>query len=214
MSTTYKLISGSMLAMAAVCQAEECTCASARPRGGWCDACKVGYLAGIKIPSYALFEAIDAHGHDVKPDRIQCASCQWAMATDGYCERSRMGFVNKQAYLSRLTYELARGKPTSVDQLTCAACRAHAGRYGWCEACERGMIGNVAIRDRQDFAKTTVEFRRLLQAIRKLADCETCAVALFTGGTCMKCGISYTIGSEQRTSKETPHTNKKKQRKP
>ena len=44
--------------------AAECTCVAAKLSNAWCESCKVGYLAGLRIPSERLFDTLDAHGHD------------------------------------------------------------------------------------------------------------------------------------------------------
>jgi len=180
-----------VFSIAAVRAPADCTCAKVSHDGGWCAACKVGYVAGVKIKSAMLFEAVDAHGHDIIPERIKCETCKKAMASDGYCERCRMGFVDKQAYLSRLTYHVAKGRTTKTSDLACGTCRKNAKSTGWCDACGRGMIGHIAVDRHDEFVKAAKAFRRLLEAIRKLSECETCAVAQFTGGRCRKCNISY-----------------------
>jgi len=168
-----------------------CTCAAAKIKNGWCALCKVGYVAGIRIGSEMLFDALDAHGHDVDPQRIQCRSCQTALDNDGYCEPCRMGFVRKQAYLSRLTYILARGETLDAGTSACATCKANAARYGWCDACKAGMLGNHRLRDPALFALGTKELDRLYEALATLDKCETCAVAKMCDGTCITCKISY-----------------------
>ena len=176
---------------------KDCTCARVKHDGGWCAACEVGYVAGVRIRSALLFEVADAHGHDIIPDRIKCETCKKAMASDGYCERCRMGFVDKQAYMSRLTYHVAKGRATKPANLACGTCRVNAKHTGWCDACRRGMIGHIAIDRHDDFVEAAKAYRRLVEAVRKLTECETCAVAQFTGGQCLKCKGSR---SERKTT--------------
>jgi len=129
-----------------VAEAPECPCPKAKRENGWCEKCAVGYLALIEIRSRALFDVLDAHGHDIDPAAIRCVSCRKALATDGYCERSRMGFVNQQAYLSRLAYYVARGKVRDRSTVSCKTCRKNAEKYGWCEACKIGTVGDLTFR--------------------------------------------------------------------
>jgi len=180
----------------------DCTCAVTKLSGGWCGACKFGHIAGFKITSEQLFEALDAHGHDIDPNRILCPSCKKALDSDGYCEPCRMGFVGKKAYLSRLTYALARGRPHDLSQLSCATCKKNGQRFGWCETCKVGMLGNVAISERKEFERGTNEIELLLSAVEKLEKCESCAVALFAGGRCLTCMIAYHAG--QPIDKKNP----------
>ena len=173
----------------------DCSCELAKKKDGWCRQCKVGYVASIQVPSAALFEALDAHGHDIDPKRLRCASCKKALENDGFCDRCRMGFVKKQAYLSRLTYYVARGKVTERSKITCATCRKNAQTYGWCESCKVGRIGNFALDKKADLEEAQKAFKLLERAIRMLDRCETCAVALFTGGRCRACKLTYRNGN-------------------
>ena len=56
-------------------------CEEARRTNGWCAAKNVGYVASVEIRSHALYEALDAHGHDIDPAAVTCATCRrrsWA----------------------------------------------------------------------------------------------------------------------------------------
>lgn len=172
----------------------ECTCSTAKLTNGWCRKCKVGYIAGIRIPSVELYELLDAHGHDYDPKSIRCESCKKAMATDGYCEICRMGFLKNQVYMSRLTYLLARNHWNEQQTIDCPACRVNAEKFGWCEKCKRGMVGNTAFRDRTEYDRAVIEIQRLFNSIELLKKCETCAVASFSGGICTKCKLQYKNG--------------------
>lgn len=82
-----------------------------------------GFVAGIKVSSGALFEALDAHGHEIDPGALTCAVCKEAWRRGGFCDRCRMGFVNGLAYLSRLTYHIATGAVEDPELIACARCR-------------------------------------------------------------------------------------------
>ncbi len=171
-----------------------CVCAEARKHHGWCRACEVGYVAGHRIESEMLFEALDAHGHDIDPRGLTCDSCLAAHADGGFCAEHGMGFVTGQAYMSRLSYELARGETLDVATLNCPACREHARAHGWCAECQRGMVGSVAIRDRAAYENAARAFRTLLAALEKVRECELCASAMVGDGRCPVCKISYKDG--------------------
>ncbi len=171
-----------------------CTCEIARMKGGWCQRCGVGHIASVRIESADLFEWLDAHGHQIDPDRIECEICQKAIATDGFCERCKMGFVGKEAYLSRLTYHIAKGQPRSVGKIQCSQCRKNADRFGWCDRCKLGMIGNVEIRIRKDYDGAANAFRILLIAIHTARKCESCALAIVSDTNCRTCKINYKDG--------------------
>jgi len=174
--------------------ADACTCPEAKTKNGWCGLCRIGYVAGLPIKSAMLFEAMDAHGHDIDPERILCPSCRKALETDGFCDICRMGFLEKKAYLSRLTYHVAKGAQTDPARLSCPVCRKNTESQGWCGTCKRGMIGHVAVSDPKDFDQAAKEFERLFAALKMLDRCETCAVAFFTKGTCLTCNVSYKPG--------------------
>lgn len=183
-----------MLAVAVTEASGQCTCETANAINGWCDACNVGYVAGIRIESKLLYEELDAHGHDIDPDKIECPSCRKALATDGYCDRCHIGFVHGQAYLSRLAYNLALGERVEVDTLTCDTCQKNAEKYGWCDRCHVGMVGNVRIRDREQYARAVVAYHTVLAAIEMLPKCWICAAAIISDGYCVKCKIHYRDG--------------------
>ncbi len=166
---------------------EPCRCAKARLINGWCRRCAVGYVGGVTIKSWLLFDYLDAHGHDIQPASLQCAGCQEALRNDGYCPRCRWGFVQKRLYFSRLTYCLGRGQVQAPAGLSCEACRQAAATAGWCERCAIGRIGPVTYTDRADYDAARVEYQRLLRAVEIADRCEFCALALLSGIPCVKC---------------------------
>lgn len=166
---------------------QNCTCEKNRMASGWCEKCNLGHLAGVRIESKVFFELLDAHGHVIDPASLTCEKCRAAQKTQGYCDGCRMGFVRGMAYLSKLTYYLARGRATHPAFIVCKTCSENVKRSGWCEKCSTGMIGNVAITYRDDYDTALPEFQRLLEALKILPRCEDCAMAHFSGGVCTKC---------------------------
>jgi len=150
-----------------------------------------------------LFEALDAHGHEVDPGAFDCAGCRAALDTGGYCEDCQRGFVAGQAYLSPLSYHLARGQVVAPSELRCRACREHAERLDWCSVCERGLVGNVAISDPREHAIVVGKMRVLRRAMSLVEECEICAAAMVVDGTCSRCRIAYLDG-EPRPPRSTP----------
>ena len=170
-------------------------CFEAKRTNGWCRSSNVGYVAGIEIKSRNLWETLDAHGHDIDPARLKCAGCRAAFTKDGFCSRCRMGFVRKQAYLSKLTYWIARGTLIDPARIDCKTCRKNVTNSGWCEKCGVGIVdGRLALRNRQSVEDARQAFATLHAAIRTLERCERCAVATFANGRCRKCNISYRDG--------------------
>jgi len=174
--------------------AADCTCKDARRHGGWCNECDVGYVAAVRIESADLFEALDAHGHQIDPKRIECSSCQEGLKSDGFCDRCSMGFVEKQAYLSRLTYHLALGKQIAEADIACKVCKELAGKTGWCKKCRRGWIGFVSIDHKKDYDQAAKAYAILVAAVKMLQKCDTCAVAMVPGARCPSCNVFYKDG--------------------
>lgn len=133
-----------------------CACALERQRSGWCEACRVGYVAGTPIHSQVLYDALDAHGHEVDAASLACASCRAAARSDGFCETHARGFVDRRAYLSRLAYHVARGEPEAVpDELErlsealrvaarCELCAAALVIDGTCPTCRLSYRDGLA----------------------------------------------------------------------
>lgn len=173
----------------------QCTCDEARRHNGWCEEHDAGYVAGVRITSEAVFEALDAHGHHVPRARLHCERCLEAHDRgNGYCEEHRMGFVDGVAYLSPLNYYLARGRLAREGEIDCPVCRENAASHGWCERCDVGRVGPFVIAVREEFEEIERALVILHAATETATRCETCAVAMLLDGTCSACGVSYQDG--------------------
>ena len=173
-----------------------CTNILAKVNNGWCNECELGYVAGVTINSQMLFEALDAHGHEIGPKGVQCRSCRQAIQIDGYCDRDQIGWVNQQAYFSTLTYRLAKGQSKDISKISCPLCRANAQTQGWCDSCQVGMVGNVAFGNKEDFQQASQPYEVLLAAAEMAGTCEVCATAMLFDSTCPVCKISYRNGKK------------------
>jgi hypothetical protein len=161
---------------------------------GWCERHGVGYVADVRIRSWALYETMDAHGHAVGISTFQCPQCQKAFDSDGYCVEHRIGFVGKKAYFSRLTFELARAQTTDPAKLYCPVCRKNARGHGWCEAHQTGMVGSLAIKGKERYQEVAKAIEILEIASKKSENCEHCAMAIVTDGRCPFHRINYKDG--------------------
>ncbi len=175
---------------------EEDACAEARRSHSWCEAGGAGFIAGIEIRSQVLWEVLDAHGHDVDVERLGCDVCREAKAAGGFCDEHAMGWAGGMAYLSRLTYHLARAETVAADSLACPTCRKHAETGGWCEECGLGIVGNIAFRHREEFEEMAQEIEVLRTAIERSGECETCAAAMIIDGRCPVHRIQYQDGGK------------------
>lgn len=171
-----------------------CVCATSRDTNGWCPVHEVGYVGGVKITSRWLYEAADAHGHEVDVSTFVCMACRSAIASNGFCETHRIGFVNKLAYFSRLTYQLGKGEVRHASSITCSTCRKNSESYGWCPRSAVGMVGQVAIPNRKDFDQAVKALQVLIVANEAAHRCEHCAVAIITDTQCPVCKIGYKDG--------------------
>jgi len=186
--------------------AARCTCGDARSMSGWCERQGIGYVADVKIRSWLLFEMMDAHGHavDIGSGAFQCPECQKAIHSDGFCEEHRIGFVGKQAYFSRLTFELARADPVDPRKIACPVCRMNARGHGWCEAHQTGMVNNLAILGRERYQHVLKAIEILEIANKASERCEHCAMAIVTDSRCPFHKITYKDGNPLPAPSATP----------
>src|SRR5262245_35187044 len=52
-----------------------CSCGTTFHSNGWCERHKLGYVAGVPIRSFLLWETLDAHGHQLDLSTFTCESC-------------------------------------------------------------------------------------------------------------------------------------------
>jgi hypothetical protein len=150
-----------------------------------------GTIGGLRVPP-ALLDVLDPGGHTVDPGMISCSDCLTAFVSDGYCHRSHIGYVDGRAYVSRLSYLLAKdAQRIDTTSVACAICRLHLTEPGWCDRCGRGLVGNLSITNRADFNEILMERERLIAAVRLASHCDLCAVAFFTHSRCSRCHIDY-----------------------
>ena len=168
-----------------------CVCASARTDDSWCGKCQVGYLGGVRIPSKAMLEVLDAHGHTIDPASLRCPDCRKHQQTGGYCSRCRMGFVRGKVYLSHWAYRVAGAERVPVKRPSCETCQKHRDQPSWCEDCKVGIVGNLLLRKKTDFDVCRKSYVRLQLAVKRLENCERCALATVSGGYCRLCKLSY-----------------------
>lgn len=173
---------------------DRCVCETSRGTNGWCRLHGFGYVAGVRITSAWLYEALDAHGHEVNLASFGCPSCQAASASDGFCEKHRIGFVDKKAYFSKLTYYLAKGDVRHLSDIACPVCRRNSETYGWCDRCKVGMVGQVSMVNRASFEQAVNSLHILYAANEAATRCDRCAVAILTDTQCPLCKIRYKDG--------------------
>ena len=131
---------------------------------------------------------------DIDPTAVKCAVCKTALKTDGFCPAHRMGYVHGHAFMSPLTYYIARGRPIDPAAITCSVCRQNSRGIGWCEKDHLGIAGYIAFDDRQVFDEFSKNYRILLAAVETSKKCETCAAAMMADGYCGIHRVKYVDG--------------------
>jgi len=169
-------------------------CEAAKRINGWCEAVNAGYVASVEVRSRFLYEVLDTHGHDIDPVGMKCETCRNALQNDGYCPAHKMGYVHGEAFLSPLTYYLARARKIEPSTVSCRVCRRHTRGIGWCEKDRVGIAGYFALDDRQEFSALERAYEILLAAVEKSSECETCAGAMIADGYCAIHHLKYEGG--------------------
>ncbi len=166
-----------------------------RATDGWCASCGLGFVADVPIASKLVFDALDAHGHELERAALACDTCREAYTAGGFCEACNIGWVASQAYFSQLSFQIARGERDPRDD--CPRCNELRGEHGWCATCEHGWIGNIRIADRGDFELGQAAYAGLLTALDDVERCELCAAARVARGVCPACRVSYQSGEAE-----------------
>ncbi len=214
-----------MLALGAAAYAGDCTCTATKTDDGWCQDCKVGYVAGVKIKSEKLYNALEGQAV-ADASTIKCPACKAAIENDGSCDHCQASFANKTRYSSRVAYRLARGQAMGANGLTCpgsaatctgretkctggatkcSGCEGRLADRGWCDGCKVGLVGNRAFKDKEAYDEAAQARETLKTAAKTAEKCEACAVAMVTDGNCTTCNASFKDGKKiaKAVKKET-----------
>lgn len=170
------------------------SCEEAKRTNAWCTTDDVGYVASVPIRSHFLFEVLDAHGHEIIKSKVTCEVCRKAIETDGFCPAHKMGYVRGQAFMSPITWRLARAQQIDPESITCPTCRKNMQGIGWCEKDQRGIAGYFAVADRAEFDALDAAYRILLRANAMVPRCENCAGAIIADGYCAIHHVTWRAG--------------------
>lgn len=170
------------------------SCEEAKRVNGWCTAEEVGYVASVPIRSKFLYEVLDPHGHEIIAAKVTCATCRKAIKTDGFCPDHKMGYFHGEAFMSSITWHLARARKIDPAKVACPDCRKHTRSIGWCDKDGLGIAGYFAVADRKEFEGLEAAYARLLRANEMAARCERCAGAMITDETCSIHRVRYAGG--------------------
>jgi hypothetical protein len=188
----FPLVACAVLAAAATAYAD-CSCKIAKVKDGWCQDCKVGYVAGVELKSKNLYDALKGEAV-TDTSKVKCELCKAALEKNATCAHCKVGFVHGTKYRSMAAYHLARGEATDSAKIKCAGCRAHAETHGWCDSCKMGFVANRAFADKDAYEQARSAHKTLHLAAKASGKCEGCAVAMVTDGTCSACKVSFKNG--------------------
>jgi hypothetical protein len=175
---------------------DRCWCPQAVACDGWCRKCGAGYFSGVRIESRALYDALDAHGHEVFADRTKCDVCRGLIRTGGFCEACQMGFIHGVGYFGRLGYHTAAGQrvdPALLSQLLRWG-GSPLSPDGWCPARAVGLVGTRVFVDWAHFHRARQYLAILRSATIRANRCEDCAMAMVADARCPFCAIEYSEG--------------------
>lgn len=170
----------------------DCICDHAKVYHAWCSDCKVGYFDGVKVSSKKLFEVLD--GKYTSSYGMECESCKKAFDEDSYCDKCKVGYYVYKAYKSKQGYLLSRGKSTDLKAIKCETCKKNGEASGWCKECNVGMVGCCSFKDKEAYEQG-VKARVIVSAAAGV-ECEGCAIAMVTDGTCESCKVSFKDGKK------------------
>lgn len=172
---------------------EECTCSTfEREVLGWCKHCGAGTAFGHPIKSKKLFKVLV--GHEVDQDKVSCGGCKVALKESGKC--CGKTFLNNKSYGSQVGATLAKGKLVSGEKISCSACKTKWKSGGECTGCNVGYVSHMKFK-KDDYTLASNAETILKKAIKAAEDCEKCAVAIVTDGTCEACKVSFKDGTKQ-----------------
>jgi len=170
-------------------------CLAAYTVNGWCQPCDRGFVAMIPIDSREFHDALDAHGHEVPGNSLQCQVCQQAYDEDQFCPRCNHGYVSGKLYFSRLSWSLARGELIERE-LSCEGCSGTDTSPTQldsfpdrCSECFSWSIGNRQFLTIEGAQQAWNQLQRLAEALRREQDCHNCGLHSFFGYSCPNCGI-------------------------
>lgn len=178
----------------------DCACKVAKVENGWCADCSAGYVAGVKIKSRKLYDALD--GKTIKDaSAIKCKACKTGLTNNGECKHCQVAFAGGKAFHSKPACCVSRGKAVETSAIKCESCKANFGGKGWCEGCKAGLVGNRVYADKAAY-KEALMGREIIQKAAKVAEkCEGCAVAMVTDGECKGCKVSFKQGKALKAMK-------------
>lgn len=135
----------------------------------------------------------------------ECKDCGKCCSVEEYKAAMQAGACGGSALKaaagrSSVAARLAAGSKATDRQPGCAACRKSLGRpeavrEGWCDACNAGVVHGRVYEGKGVYEAAKSAYNLLVSAVKVARECEDCATALVTGGTCTKCHRSFKGGA-------------------
>ena len=174
---------------------EDCTCKEIKKAGfGFCQEHESGQLFDVKLTSFKLYDALA--GQEVETDKIKCEGCRKAAETNGTCEHCHVSIADGWLYHSKAAYTLALGKEVKADTIKCESCKYAAEKNGFCDGCDAGMVSHRMFKSRDKYDQAKEALALITNAVKTLAKCENCAVAMVKDGSCPTCKVAYKDGKK------------------
>ncbi len=162
---------------------------------GFC--CGKGQIFGLKLASKTLYEALAGHAVDAKS--LTCSGCKVAAKTDGSCAHCQVVAANGKFYHSRAAHILAKGKPVSVRKASyCTGCNTAHADNGYCSGCGVGSVAGRAFKEKAQYEAALAAYATITKAVRASSQCEACAVAMVTDGSCDHCRVRFKNGKKSK----------------
>lgn len=169
----------------------------AKASDGFC--CGKGKAFGVDLTSKQLHAALV--GYAVEADKIRCPGCKVAMKTSGSCDYCKVIAADGKFYRSHVAAVLAKGSPVTEELIAacpqrCEGCKVAFKNGGKCEKCGVGFVAGRMFTGKDLYTAAQHAFKTLTKAASLAKDCEACAVAMVTNGTCEKCKVRFENGKK------------------
>ncbi len=167
----------------------------AKSRDGWC--CGKGKAFGVELASKKLYTALA--GHEADGEKIRCPGCKTALKTSGKCKHCKVAAADGKLFRSPVAHALAKGKLVSTHGTSscasgCAGCKEAFRSNGWCDKCGVGLVAGRMFKGQSDHKAALVAYKTLTKAASAASNCEACAVAMVTDGSCEHCKVKFKDG--------------------
>ena len=110
-----------------------------------------------------------------------------------------MAAADGKLFRSPVAHALDKGMLVSSDSSAkcasgCAGCKEAFKSNGWCDKCGVGLVAGRMFKEQSDHKAALVAYKTLTKAASAASNCEACAVAMVTDGSCEHCKVKFKDG--------------------